>query len=64
MLLELVNGLSTSLREVVALRIWGELSFEEIANLQETSKSTAHARYSQALEQLRLELERRGFQDG
>lgn len=57
-LLWLVSRLPEDLREVVALRTWGELSFEEIAEAQGTSKSTAHGRYSQALEKLRLGLTR------
>jgi len=39
--------------EIVILRVWSELSFEEIADVLECSISTAHRRYRRALEQLR-----------
>ena len=55
-LLDVVAGLGDDLREVLTLRVWGDLTFEEIAGLQHTTKSTAHARYGQALEQLRTTL--------
>jgi len=56
MLLGMVNALPAEVREVLALRIWGDLSFEEISRLQKTAKSTAHRRYRQPLEKLRLKL--------
>ncbi len=59
-LLGLVSGLPQGLREVLSLRIWGDLTFEEIARLQKTTRSTAHARYRQALEKLRIEFAKRG----
>jgi len=40
-------------REVIVAKIWGELSFEEIAKLLGTSRSTAHRRYVEGLEQLK-----------
>jgi len=40
-------------REVVVLRIWGGLSFEEIAEVVGKSSSTAHRRYLSGLEALR-----------
>jgi RNA polymerase sigma-70 factor (ECF subfamily) len=40
-------------RAVVALRIWGELSFPEIAKQQSISENTAQSRYRYALEKLR-----------
>ena len=36
-------------REVVTARIWGELSFEQIADLTSMSSSAAHRRYHKAL---------------
>lgn len=47
-------------RETVVARIWGGLSFEEIAELTQTSRSTAHRRYLQAIESLRKGLGRDG----
>ena len=40
-------------REVVIARLWGGLSFDEIALLVGTSNSTAHRRYWGGLETLR-----------
>ena len=57
-LLKMVAQLPEHLRETLALRIWGESTFEEIAALQGTTKSTAHTRYQQALDELRSRLEK------
>lgn len=57
-LLRLVASLPDDLREVLTLRIWGELSFKEIAETGGVSKGTAHGRYVQALERLRQALAR------
>jgi len=43
-------------REVVVARIWGGLSFEEIAELVGVASSTAHRRYNSALKALRKRL--------
>ena len=43
-------------REAVVARIWGGLSFEEIAALTQTSRSTAHRRYLSGIEALRKTL--------
>lgn len=59
-LLGMVSTLPDSQREVLTLRMWGELTFEEIAGLQGTTKSTAHARYRQALAELRARLGKGG----
>jgi RNA polymerase sigma factor (sigma-70 family) len=50
---EALAQLPLELRETLVLRLWGDLSFEEIARLTETSTSTAHRRYSQGLHELR-----------
>ncbi|MHB8973769.1 MAG: RNA polymerase sigma factor [Pirellulaceae bacterium] len=50
---EQLASLSIEQRETVVARIWGGLSFEEIANLTETSRATAHRRYLSAIETLR-----------
>jgi RNA polymerase sigma factor (sigma-70 family) len=47
-----VMQLDDPLREVVTARIWGQLTFEEIATLCGTSTATASRRYRDALEQL------------
>jgi RNA polymerase sigma-70 factor (ECF subfamily) len=45
------------LREVVVLRIWGDLTFAEIAEIMQLGVSTVHDRYQSALGQLRSALE-------
>lgn len=48
-----IAGLSDELREVLILRIWGDLTFPAIAQLMESPVATATSRYRYALEQLR-----------
>ncbi len=43
-------------RELVVARIWGGLSFEEIATLTGSARSTVHRKYCAALETLRKNL--------
>jgi len=50
---EVLNELPDEQREIVIARIWGGLSFEQIAEVVETSSSTAHRRYQTALNSLR-----------
>ena len=45
----LLRRLPTLEREIVTARIWGELSFAEIAELVQQPLSTVHRRYRQAL---------------
>jgi len=44
-------------REVIVARLWGGLSFEEIAKINGTAASTAHRRYQQGIAALREKLE-------
>lgn len=53
---EALSRLSAEQREVVVLKIWGELTFEEIARTLELSPNTAASRYRYALEALRRNL--------
>lgn len=53
---EAVAELPPDQREVVVARLWGGLTFAEIARLTETSDSTAHRRYEAALAELRKRL--------
>jgi RNA polymerase sigma factor (sigma-70 family) len=46
---EALKSLPIAQRETIVLRLWSELSFEQIAELTETSISTAHRRYGEAL---------------
>jgi RNA polymerase sigma-70 factor (ECF subfamily) len=51
--------LELELREVIVARIWGGLTFEEIAGLVGCSLATAHRRYQLGLAELRERLEGR-----
>jgi RNA polymerase sigma-70 factor (ECF subfamily) len=53
-----LRQLAPDLRQVVVLRIWGELGFAEIADIMQLSVSTVHGRYASALSQLRIALEK------
>jgi RNA polymerase sigma-70 factor (ECF subfamily) len=48
-----ISHLPEALREVLVLRIWGDLSFPEIAELTGAPVATATSRYRYALERLR-----------
>lgn len=50
---ELLQQLDGADREAVVLRLWGGLTFAEIADTMGQSTATAHRRYEQALERLR-----------
>jgi RNA polymerase sigma-70 factor (ECF subfamily) len=54
---ESLQRLDVELREVVVLRIWGDLTFAEIAEIMQLGVSTVHDRYKSALGQLRSALE-------
>ncbi len=51
-----LRTIDDDLREVVIARIWGGLSFEQIATVVATSTSTAHRRYEAGLRKLRERL--------
>ena len=51
--------LDSTAREIVVLRVWGALSWKEIADVVGGSKSSAQRNYVQALEQLRQHWEPR-----
>jgi RNA polymerase sigma-70 factor (ECF subfamily) len=51
-----VERLSPKLREVVVLKIWSDLTFQQIADTLAISPNTAASRYRYALEQLQREL--------
>lgn len=52
-----LGGLPGELREVVLLRIWGQLTLAEIAKITDAAISTVHHRYATALGMLRQKLE-------
>jgi RNA polymerase sigma factor (sigma-70 family) len=53
---EALRGLPEGLREVLVARIWGELTFEQIGEITNTSPSTAFRRYEEGLSLLRSRL--------
>ena len=55
----LLAGLDLETREVIVGRLWGGLTFEEIARLQGCSLTTAHRRYQAGLARLHARLESR-----
>lgn len=52
-LLDAVAQLPDDLRELVVLKTWGGLTFDEAAQVLGTSASTLHRRYHEALDHLR-----------
>ena len=54
---EALLRLSDEQREVVVMRIWGELTFPQIGEVLSVSSSTADTRYRSGLKRLRLELD-------
>ncbi len=52
----LIESLPREQREVLVPRLWGGLTFQEVARLTGTSDSTAHRRYEAALSVLREKL--------
>ena len=54
---EALASLTTDHREIVVLRIWSELTWQEIAELVGTSSSSAQRTYVSALEKLKHQLE-------
>jgi len=56
LLRQAVGELPEKLREAITLKIWGGLTFAEIATLLSLSNNTAASRYRYALEQLQKKL--------
>lgn len=52
-----LDGLNPIERQIVVARIWGELKFEDMAELIGRSTSAVHRCYHTAIEKLRLQLE-------
>lgn len=52
-LLDVLEQLTAELREIVVLKVWGNLTFAEIAAVVECGPSTVHRQYQTALETLR-----------
>ena len=56
-LMTVLQNLPTLARQIIVARIWGELSFDAIAESLEISKSTVWRHYELSLEQLRQHYE-------
>lgn len=56
MLERAIHQLSNDQQEVLVLKIWGELTFQEIASTLDISHNTAASRYRYALEHLKKQL--------
>tara|TARA_Y100001934_G_C12385099_1_gene795120 strand:- start:11058 stop:11555 length:498 start_codon:yes stop_codon:yes gene_type:complete len=54
---QLLTGLDEEAREVVVLRIWAGLTFDQIAELSERSRSSVFRLYEQSLTAMRKQLE-------
>ena len=54
---DVLSRLPPQVSEIIVLRIWSQLSFEEIAELLQCSASSAHRRYRRALAEVRKHLE-------
>ena len=55
---KLLAELDQDCREVIVARLWGGLTFDQIARLQGCSLTTAHRRYQEGLTRLHERLER------
>lgn len=58
-LLDLLGTLQDDQRELVILRIWGQLTWEEIAAITHGSRSSVHRHFLAALEELKQKMEPR-----
>lgn len=58
-----LEKLPTEQREVIVLKIWHDLTFEEIAALQEISPNTAAGRYRYGLQKLRDCLQEQDYEE-
>ncbi|MBN1972170.1 MAG: sigma-70 family RNA polymerase sigma factor [Sedimentisphaerales bacterium] len=54
---KILQTLPSNLREIVMLRIWGQMSLKEIAGITGKSIPWIHKEYKEALEMIRKELE-------
>jgi RNA polymerase sigma factor (sigma-70 family) len=54
---EALKSIGAECREIVTAHLWGELTFQQIAELTGLTVSTTHRRYREGLEQLRTRLE-------
>ena len=53
---KILEKLAPTVREIIVSKIWGGLTFREIANLTNLSTSAVHKKYQQGIEQMRGEM--------
>ena len=58
MVAEQLKTLPLELREIIVAKIWGDLTYEEIAEMTGSSKSTVHRKYSEGLRLLRNKVQK------
>jgi RNA polymerase sigma-70 factor (ECF subfamily) len=58
-LIRALESLDLEYREVIVAKIWGGLTFEEIAEMTDSSRSTVHRKYQEGIRRLQKELEDR-----
>ncbi|MFN3168142.1 MAG: RNA polymerase sigma factor [Phycisphaeraceae bacterium] len=58
---EAIGKLPEAQRELVVLKVWGGLTFDQIAQATDTPRSTAAARYGAAIDALRQALPREAY---
>lgn len=61
-LLKAISMLSKTSQEILALRNWSELSFSEIARTLDIGESAAKVRHHRAINELREELQKIGYE--
>lgn len=57
MVTEQLQQLPENVREVIVMHLWGELTFQQIAEIVGSSRSAVHRLYQQGLSQLRCRFE-------
>ena len=58
MVTEQLQQISSQQREVIVLRIWGGLTFDEIASVTESSKATVFRRHRDGLQAIKEAMEK------
>ena len=56
-LVESLNRLAAEEREIIVMRIWSRLTWSQIAELTETSSSSAQRNYAASIEKIRTQME-------
>jgi RNA polymerase sigma-70 factor (ECF subfamily) len=56
-LIQKLESLGLEYREIIVAKIWGGLTFEEIAEMTDSSRSSVHRKYQEGIEILRSRTE-------